>query len=84
MYANQMYTHCKNTHTICVQDIYMNHMHTKRHTHLNPAVIEEPAGETHDGRMTPVVDEQLRLVYLGYCTRQAAVQVAEAHKKRVC
>ena len=59
-------------------------MYTNTYTHLNPAVIEEPAGETHDGRMTPVVDEQLRLVTPGRCIRQLAVQVVEAHKERVC
>ena len=82
-----MYPDCNYTHTISVYDHLYEphaHLHTNTYTHLNPAVIEEPAGETHDGRMTPVVDEQLRLVYLGYCTRQAAVQVAEAHKERVC
>ena len=54
------------------------------HKNLNPAVIKEPAGETHDSRVTAVVDEELRLVHLGCCTRQAAVQVAEADKERVC
>ena len=53
--------------------------HVHIHTHLNLAVIEEPAGETHDGRVTAVVDEQLRLV--GRCTRQLAVQVVEAHEE---
>ena len=58
------------------------HANTYVHTHLYPAVIEEPAGETHDGRVTAVVDEKLCLV--GHCTRQLAVQVVEAHKERVC
>ena len=30
---------------------------THIHTHLNPAVIEEPAGETHDSRVAAVVNE---------------------------
>ena len=60
----------------------VTHRHT--HTHLNSAVIEEPAGQTHDSRVTPVVDEQLRLMYPGHFTRQLAVQVVEAHKEGVC
>ena len=58
---------------------YFVHACTHIHTHLNPAVIEEPAGETHDSRVAAVVNEQLCLV--GRCTRQLAVQVVEAHKE---
>ena len=78
------------------QVMYVHHMHTHRHTqthtctqtytntHLNLAVIEEPAGQTHNSGVTPVVDEQLRLMYPGYFTRQLAVLVVEAHKEGVC
>ena len=68
-----MYQHIHNKYVL-------THTHTS--THLNFAVIEEPAGQVHDSRVTPVVDEQFGLVE--HCTRQLTVQVVEAHKEGVC
>ena len=77
IYAHTNIMHACTIHNIIYTHVHVPHTHTCTHTHLNPAVIEEPVGETHNSGVTPVVDEQLRLV--GCCTRQLAVQVMEAH-----